>query len=161
VILCGLVAGGYVAGRLIEVAFHQLGRCGIFAWRPFDAWFRLVTARRNPCLVILTIGTLAGRPELAFVGVVAWTVASTAILFLRLLSRPACAGGRASRSIHGSRTARGRRASMPSPGRFFRSPAGLIANGFTTAHQRGHPHRDTGTRGARRARSSFPIGEAM
>ena len=85
VVLCGLVFGGYLAGRLIEVAFHQLGRCGIFAWRPFDAWFRLITARRNPCLVILTIGTLAGRPELAFVGVVAWTLASTAILFLRLL----------------------------------------------------------------------------
>ena len=84
-ILCGLVASGYVAGRLIEVAFHQLGRCGIFAWRPFDAWFRLITARRNPCLVILTIGTVAGRPELAFVGVVAWTLASTAILLLRLL----------------------------------------------------------------------------
>ena len=84
-ILCWLVAGGYLAGRLIEAAFHQLGHCGIFAWRPFDAWFRLVTARRNPCLVILTLGTAAGRPDVAFVGVVAWTLASSAILFLRLL----------------------------------------------------------------------------
>ena len=84
-ILCWLIAGGYVAGRLIEVAFHQLGRCGIFAWRPFDAWFRLIAARRNPCLVILTLGTLAGRPDLAFLGVVVWTLASSAILFLRLL----------------------------------------------------------------------------
>ena len=83
--LCWLVAGGYVAGRLIEVAFHQLGHCGIFAWRPFDAWFRLIAARRNPCLVILTLGTAAGRPDLAFVGVVVWTLASSAILFLRLL----------------------------------------------------------------------------
>ena len=84
-ILCWLVAGGYVAGRLIEVAFHQLGHCGIFAWRPFDAWFRLIAARRNPCLVILTLGTAAGRPDVAFVGVVVWTLASSAILFLRLL----------------------------------------------------------------------------
>ena len=84
-ILCWLVAGGYVAGRLIEVAFHQLGHCGIFAWRPFDARFRLITARRNPCLVILTLGTAAGRPDVAFVGVVVWTLASSAILFLRLL----------------------------------------------------------------------------
>ena len=84
-ILCWLVAGGYLAGRLIEVAFHQLGHCGIFAWRPFDAWFRLITARRNPCLVILTLGTVAGRPDVGFVGVVVWTLASTAILFLRLL----------------------------------------------------------------------------
>ena len=84
-VLCWLVAGGYIAGRLIEVAFHQLGHCGIFAWRPFDAWFRLITARRNPCLVILTLGTAAGRPDVAFVGVVVWTLASSAILLLRLL----------------------------------------------------------------------------
>ena len=83
--LCWLVAGGYVGGRLIEVSFHQLAHCGVFAWRPFDAWFRLITARRNPCLVILTLGTAAGRPDLAFVGVVGWTVASSGILFLRFV----------------------------------------------------------------------------
>ena len=84
-LLCWLVVAGYVAGRLIEAAFHQLGDCGMFAWRPFDAWFRLVTARRNPCLVILTLVTAAGRADLAFIGVVAWTLASSAIAFLRLL----------------------------------------------------------------------------
>jgi phosphatidylglycerophosphate synthase len=84
-LLCWLVAAGYVAGRLIEAAFHQLGHCGMFSWRPFDAWFRLVTARRNPCLVILTLGTIAGRADLAFAGVVGWTLASSAIGFLRLL----------------------------------------------------------------------------
>lgn len=84
-LLCWLVGAGYVAGRLIEAAFHQLGDCGMFAWRPFDAWFRLVTARRNPCLVILTLGTAAGRVDLAFIGVVGWTLASSAIAFLRLL----------------------------------------------------------------------------
>jgi len=84
-LLCWLVGAGYVAGRLIEGAFHKLGHCGMFAWRPFDAWFRLVTARRNPCLIILTLATAAGRPDLAFVGVVGWTLASGAIAFLRLL----------------------------------------------------------------------------
>jgi phosphatidylglycerophosphate synthase len=84
-LLCWLVGAGYVAGRLIEAAFHQLGDCGMFAWRPFDAWFRLVTARRNPCLVILTLGTAAGRADLAFIGVVGWTLASSAIALLRLL----------------------------------------------------------------------------
>jgi hypothetical protein len=84
-LLCWLVVGGYVAGRLIEAAFHQLGHCGMFSWRPFDAWFRLITARRNPCLVILTLGTAAGRADLAFIGVVGWTLASSAIGFLRLL----------------------------------------------------------------------------
>jgi CDP-alcohol phosphatidyltransferase len=84
-LLCWLVGAGYVAGRLIEAAFHQLGHCSLFAWRPFDAWFRLVTARRNPCLIILTLGTVAGRADLAFIGVVGWTLASSAIGFLRLL----------------------------------------------------------------------------
>jgi len=84
-LLCWLVGAGYVAGRLIEAAFHQLGHCGLFSWRPFDAWFRLFTARRNPCLVILTLGTAAGRADLAFVGVVGWTLASGAIALFRLL----------------------------------------------------------------------------
>jgi phosphatidylglycerophosphate synthase len=84
-LLCWLVFGGYVAGRLIEAAFHQLGHCSLFAWRPFDAWFRLVTARRNPSLVILTAGLAAGRADLAFVGVVAWTLVSSLVLLLRLL----------------------------------------------------------------------------
>lgn len=84
-LLCWLVGAGYVAGRLIEAAFHQLGHCGMFAWRPFDAWFRLVTARRNPCLVILTLGIAAGRADFAFIGVVGWTLASSVVAFLRLL----------------------------------------------------------------------------
>jgi len=84
-LLCWLVFAGYVAGRLIEGVFHQLGHCSLFAWRPFDAWFRLITARRNPCLIILTLGLAAGRADLAFAGVVAWTVASSVILLLRLL----------------------------------------------------------------------------
>lgn len=83
-LLCWLVGAGYVAGRLVEAAFHQLGDCGMFSWRPFDAWFRLVTARRNPCLVILTLGTAAGRTDLAFLGVVSWTLASSGIALLRL-----------------------------------------------------------------------------
>ena len=83
--LCWLVVGGYFGGRLIEISFHQLADCGVFAWRPFDAWCRLVTARRNPCLVILTLGTAVGGPEFAFVGVVGWTVASSAILLLRFV----------------------------------------------------------------------------
>ncbi|MEX2481057.1 MAG: CDP-alcohol phosphatidyltransferase family protein [Gammaproteobacteria bacterium] len=82
---CWLVGSGYVAGRLLEALFHQLGHCGIFAWRPFDAYFRLVTARRNPCLIILTVLLAAGRADLAFVGVAGWTLLSSAILMLRLL----------------------------------------------------------------------------
>lgn len=81
---CWLVTVAYVAGRLLEALFHQLGDCGVFAWRPFDAYFRLVAARRNPCLIVLTLLLALAGPAMAFVGVVAWMVASTLVLAVRL-----------------------------------------------------------------------------
>ena len=82
---CWLVVLGYIGGRFIEASFHSLGACGMFAWRPFDAWFRLVTARRNPCLIILTTLLIVTGPTAAFWGVVVWTVLSTFIMLLRLM----------------------------------------------------------------------------
>jgi len=79
------LVAGYVVGRLVEGLFPLLGHCSVFTWRPFDAWFRLVTARRNPCLIILTLSVLAGHPDWGFVGVVLWTVLTTGILVLRFL----------------------------------------------------------------------------
>jgi len=74
----------YVSGRVVEGLFPLLGKCEIFTWRPFDAWFRLVTARRNPCLILMTLGWLAGRPDWGFIAVTFWTVFTTIILNLRL-----------------------------------------------------------------------------
>jgi hypothetical protein len=82
---CWLLASAYVLGRAAEGLFPLLGRCSIFTWRPFDAWFRLVTARRNPCLILLTLGVLIGRPGWGFVAVVGWSALTTGILLLRLL----------------------------------------------------------------------------
>jgi phosphatidylglycerophosphate synthase len=79
-----LIIIAYVLGRLVEGVFPLLGNCGIFTWRPFDAWFRLVTARRNPCLIILTACALAGRPDWGFIGVTFWSVITTLLLVLRL-----------------------------------------------------------------------------
>ena len=56
----------------------------MFTWRPFDAYFRLITGRRNPSLILMTVFTLLGMPEWAFLSVVIWTVLSTLILFVRL-----------------------------------------------------------------------------
>ena len=75
---------GYGGGRLIEGAFHGLGPVSLFAWRPFDAWFRLFTARRNPCLVLLTGGWLAGEPGLGFELVAWWTLISSGVMLARL-----------------------------------------------------------------------------
>jgi phosphatidylglycerophosphate synthase len=80
-----LIFAGYIAGRLVEGSFQLLlGRFSIFCWRPVDSWFRLITARRNPCLILLTASLLAGRPELGLLAVTGWTVASTLFLLGRL-----------------------------------------------------------------------------
>ncbi len=77
---------GYVVGRLVEGSFQWfLGRFGIFCWRPTDSYFRLITARRNPNMIFLTISYLMGRPELGLLAVVFWTVATTIFLLLRLI----------------------------------------------------------------------------
>jgi len=74
----------YVSGRCVEGLFPLLGNCEIFTWRPIDAWFRLITARRNPCMILLTLSLLAGRPDWGFIAVTFWTVLTTIILNLRL-----------------------------------------------------------------------------
>lgn len=79
-----LTIGGYIAGRAVEGLFHLLGDASIFSWRPFDAYFRLVTARRNPCMILLTASVLAGRPDWGLLAVALWTAATSAVLCLRL-----------------------------------------------------------------------------
>lgn len=80
-----LIIIAYVLGRVVEGLFPLLGSCSVFTWRPYDAWFRLVTARRNPCLIILTVCFLAGRPDWGFIAVTFWSVITTIMLILRLL----------------------------------------------------------------------------
>jgi phosphatidylglycerophosphate synthase len=82
---CWLLWIAYLAGRLVELAFYALGDCGIYTWRPFDAWFRLVTARRNPCLILMTVSALIGLPAWGFTWVVAWSALTSAFLVLRLV----------------------------------------------------------------------------
>ena len=45
---------GYVVQRVIEGIFMRRFGFHVHSWRPFDSWFRLITARRNPNLLILT-----------------------------------------------------------------------------------------------------------
>ena len=80
-----IIAIAYISGRAIEGVFPFLGGPSVFTWRPFDAWFRLVIARRNPCLIILTVSALIGQPVWGYIGVVAWLSISTVIEFVRLL----------------------------------------------------------------------------
>ncbi len=75
----------YTVGRLVEGSFQwTLGRFGIFCWRPLDAYFRLITARRNPNMIFLTLSLLGGRPDLGLLAVALWTIVTTLFLMLRL-----------------------------------------------------------------------------
>ncbi len=80
-----LIIGGYIVGRAVEGLFHLLGDASIFSWRPFDAYFRLITARRNPCIILLSASLVVGRPDWGLVAVALWTAGTSAVLILRLL----------------------------------------------------------------------------
>jgi phosphatidylglycerophosphate synthase len=81
-----LIFIGYLVGRLLEGAFHHwIGGFSIFTWQPIDSYSRLITARRNPCLIVLTVSVLVNRPDLGLVAVAVWTLLSTAFLLVRLI----------------------------------------------------------------------------
>ncbi len=80
-----LLVGAYIAGRLVEAVFTgMLGRFGIFSWEPVDSYFRLITGRRNPSLILLTISVFCGRPDLGLLAVTFWTVITSLFLLVRL-----------------------------------------------------------------------------
>ena len=80
-----LIVAGYIVGRIAEGVFLAwLGKFGIFCWRPIDSYFRLITARRNPCLILLTVGAILGRPDWGLAAVAVWTVATNVFLLGRL-----------------------------------------------------------------------------
>jgi phosphatidylglycerophosphate synthase len=68
-----IVIGGYVAQRVEEGIFLALFKLEMHAWRPFDSFFRLITARRNPNLILMTACVLVGRPDVGFTLVAIWT----------------------------------------------------------------------------------------
>jgi phosphatidylglycerophosphate synthase len=84
-----VIVGGYVVQRLIEGAFILRFGMHIHVWRRFDSRFRLVTARRNPNMVILLGFLIAGRPDWGLVAVAAWTLASLAVHLVQLVQATA------------------------------------------------------------------------
>ncbi|MEM7642631.1 MAG: CDP-alcohol phosphatidyltransferase family protein [Pseudomonadota bacterium] len=68
-----IIIVGYVVQRVQEGIF--IARFGIemHVWRRFDSRFRLIVARRNPNLLILTVFALFGLPGAGFVAVAVWT----------------------------------------------------------------------------------------
>lgn len=79
-----IIIGGYILGRLLEGLFLLAFHLEIHSWRPIDSFFRTITARRNPNLILLTLGTLVGRPDQGFWLVAVWTICSLGFHTLRL-----------------------------------------------------------------------------
>jgi hypothetical protein len=86
-LLIWIIVAGYIGGRIFEGSFHLFcGPFSMFIWRPFDSWNRLITARRNPNLILLTGFWLGGRPDLGLYSVAVWHTASTLLLGWRLFA---------------------------------------------------------------------------
>ena len=83
--LIWVIVAGYVGGRLAEGAFQAVcARFSLFVWQPFDSYNRLITARRNPNLLMLTLCVLLGAPAVGLWLVAGWTVLSTVLLWARV-----------------------------------------------------------------------------
>src|SRR5262249_60689075 len=82
-------------------------------WRPIDALFRTITARRNPNLLLLSVAALGGRPDLGLVLVAIWTLASLGFHAVRIAQAfSARAHGSAVRPFDESLPAPARRSGM-------------------------------------------------
>jgi phosphatidylglycerophosphate synthase len=84
-LVLGVIVAGYILQRLEEGLFIQLFKMDMHVWQRFDSALRLVTARRNPNLVILTVATLFGRPDLGIQIVAAWVFVCLLLHGVRLL----------------------------------------------------------------------------
>ena len=80
-----VLVAGYVVQRLIEGAFILGFGIHIHVWRRADSRFRLVTARRNPNMVILAAALAAGRPDVGILAVAGWTLVSCLFHLVRLV----------------------------------------------------------------------------
>jgi len=76
--LAWTVFATYIGGRLGEGYFQRRFGFHIHVWRRADSRFRLILARRNPNLVLLTLFAALGRPDIAVVSVAVWHGATLA-----------------------------------------------------------------------------------
>ncbi len=82
--LLAAIVIGYIAQRVIEGIFIARFKMHIHVWQPVDSKFRLITARRNPNMVILIVALLFGRPDTGLELVGAWTILSLIFHLVRL-----------------------------------------------------------------------------
>jgi phosphatidylglycerophosphate synthase len=80
-----VIVAGYILQRVEEGIFMALFKMDMHVWQRFDSRLRLVTARRNPNLAVLTVATLFGRPDLGIAAVAAWVALCLVIHAVRIL----------------------------------------------------------------------------
>ena len=83
-LVVGAIVFGYVAQRIIEGLFMRRFGMHIHVWQEVDSRFRLITARRNPNMVILVVCLAFGRPDLGIELVALWTLLSLIFHAVRL-----------------------------------------------------------------------------
>ncbi|MDQ3143461.1 MAG: CDP-alcohol phosphatidyltransferase family protein [Pseudomonadota bacterium] len=82
--MCWIILGAYVVGRAVELSFHRFFGFNGFLYARIDSMFRLVVARRNILLLIMSAGLLLGQATAAFAACAGWSVISTVIQAVRL-----------------------------------------------------------------------------
>ena len=83
-LVVGAIIFGYVAQRIIEGIFMRRFGMHIHVWQRIDSQFRLITARRNPNMVILVFCLAFGHPDLGIELVALWTLLSLIFHAVRL-----------------------------------------------------------------------------
>ena len=83
-LIVGAIVLGYVAQRVIEGIFMRRYGMHIHVWQRIDSRFRLITARRNPNMVILVFCLALGRPDMGIELVALWTILSLIFHAVRL-----------------------------------------------------------------------------
>ena len=81
---CWLVLASYIVGRLIEVSFHRFFGFNGYLLSHIDALFRLIVARRNIILLIISVGLLTNSVTEAFIACAVWSVACVVFQTVRL-----------------------------------------------------------------------------
>ena len=81
-----VIVGGYVFQRVLEGYFIVRFKIHMHIWRKFDSFFRLITARRNPNMLLMTAAVLIGRPDWAIWGIAGWTALSLLVHIEQILT---------------------------------------------------------------------------
>lgn len=82
--LLWIIFGTYILGRVIEGIFEWRYKMHIHVWQKVDSQFRLITARRNPNVLILLVSLVFGRPDVGIILVALWSILSLLFHTVRL-----------------------------------------------------------------------------